>query len=119
MVLLQKHSLAGHGLVLDARGKGEYGGTGSRLDWDLASELSTSFNLNLAGGLDPDNVMEALLKVKPFGVDSSTGVEIVDSLTNERAKDPSKMRLFIEAVREADQLRSRRGIFRWFRRGGP
>lgn len=117
MILLQRHSLAGHGLVLDARSEGEYGGTGSKVDWDLASELSTSFKFSLAGGLTPDNVEEAVRKVKPFGVDTSSGVEMIDTVTGGRAKDPSKIRAFITAVRDVDEYRASRGILKWLSRG--
>ncbi len=67
------------------------GGTGEAFDWSLAGDLGRPFLL--AGGLDPDNVTCALEKIRPYGVDVSSGVE------TEKRKDPEKMRRFVEAVR--------------------
>ncbi len=56
--------------------------------------------LVIAGGLTPENVGEAILAVRPFGVDVSSGVESVPGL-----KDPERMRRFVAAVRRADGVR--------------
>ena len=75
MVTQQRHALAGHRIVIDAKTPGVYGGTGQRLDWELASDLARAFELCLAGGLSPENVQEAIQQVHPWGVDASSGVE--------------------------------------------
>src|SRR5947209_2472135 len=64
-------------ILLDAYAEGQYGGTGLRLDWDLASEIVRLAPLPviLAGGLTPDNIAEAIAKVKPYAVDVASGVE--------------------------------------------
>ena len=73
------------------------GGTGKTFDWSIAKRAATLGRLILAGGLNPENVGQAIREVRPFGVDVSSGVESSPGI-----KDLSKMRAFIEAVREAD-----------------
>ena len=76
---------------------GEYGGTGQTADWDLARQLAPDQPpILLAGGLNPDNVAEAIRQVQPWGVDVASGVESAPGV-----KDPQKVRAFIRAVRAA------------------
>jgi len=82
------------GFVLDAFSEVAYGGTGEIADWDLAAEAAESFSYLLAGGLTPDNVTAAIKKVRPYGVDVSSGVEL-----NPGKKDPVKVQAFIQAVK--------------------
>ena len=72
------------------------GGSGRTFNWDIASEIAQRFPIVLAGGLTPDNVPEALQKVKPLGVDVSSGVE-----TN-GTKDIKKIMSFLTKVCSAD-----------------
>ena len=67
------------------------GGSGMRFDWSLLKGLERPYFL--AGGLDPDNIGEALLQWKPFAVDVSSGVE------TDGRKDPQKIRRFVENAR--------------------
>ena len=82
-------------LLLDAWNDQQYGGTGESFDWQLAKSLTAGQPLILAGGLNPDNVAEAIRVVNPYGVDVSSGVE-------ERPgyKDHTKLRKFIQQVRQ-------------------
>ncbi len=82
------------GFVVDAFSEEAYGGTGQTTDWTLAAEAAKAAKILLAGGLTPENVGEAIEKVRPYGVDVSSGVEA--SLGK---KDPEKVRAFIRAVR--------------------
>jgi phosphoribosylanthranilate isomerase len=83
--------------VLDAYREGEWGGTGQTFDWDLAVDAKTYGRVILAGGLTPDNVAEAIRRVRPFGVDVSSGVE--GSVKGK--KDHGKIRAFIQHAKAA------------------
>jgi phosphoribosylanthranilate isomerase len=78
------------GFVLDAFVEGVPGGTGVTIDWDLASEAQVMGPIILAGGLTPDNVLEAVRQARPYGVDVSSGVE-----ASPGRKDHAKIRAFI------------------------
>lgn len=76
-------------------------GVGMRADWDGARRLARKVELVLAGGLTAANVAAAMIAVRPFGVDVSSGVE------RERAvKDPAEIRRFVAAVRAQHQAGS-------------
>ncbi|WP_016952712.1 phosphoribosylanthranilate isomerase [Anabaena sp. PCC 7108] len=62
-------------LLLDAYHPQQLGGTGKTLDWQMLQEFSPACPWFLAGGLTPDNIVEALSQVKPSGIDLSSGVE--------------------------------------------
>ena len=106
MVLQQRHALAGHRIVLDTQVPGEYGGTGQQFDWDLAADFAGAFEMSLAGGLAPENVQEAVERVRPWGVDVSSGVE------TDGEKDPARVRAFVETVRGVDARRKKGGLGR-------
>lgn len=81
------------GFVLDSHVSGQMGGSGKVFKWD-----SIPNNLNkpiiLAGGLTPNNVANAVERVKPYAVDVSSGIEASNGV-----KDPIKMDLFVKEVR--------------------
>ncbi len=72
-------------------------GSGQVFDWALAGDLPEGQRLLVAGGLDADNVASAIARVKPWGVDVTTGVEAAPGL-----KDPMKVKAFVEAARLAE-----------------
>ena len=82
------------GFVVDAFSESDYGGSGKTADWDLAAEAAKSAPILLAGGLKPENVREAIQKVKPYGVDVSSGVEACPG-----KKDPAKIHAFVAAAK--------------------
>jgi phosphoribosylanthranilate isomerase len=72
-------------------------GSGKVFDWSLAEGAPPGLRLILAGGLTPDNVAGAIEAVRPWGVDSATGVEDAPG-----RKDARKVRAFVAAAREAE-----------------
>jgi phosphoribosylanthranilate isomerase len=98
--LRQAESLIQNGdaILIDAYHPTLAGGTGHRVDWDLAAFIveSTRTPVILAGGLTPDNVAEAIQKVRPYAVDVSSGIESSPGI-----KDHLKMRDFIRAAKGA------------------
>ncbi len=83
----------GEFLLLDAFHPTQHGGSGQQVDWDQAAEIVTASPIPviLAGGLTPDNVAEAIRRVRPAGVDVSSGTEKAPGI-----KDPERLRAFIE-----------------------
>ncbi|MEM4971356.1 MAG: phosphoribosylanthranilate isomerase [Sulfolobales archaeon] len=84
--------------------RGFIGGTGKTHDWSISREIikASSKPVILAGGLNPDNVSQAIKIVKPFGVDAATSLDIKGSGGR---KDLLKVKAFIEAARRAwDEL---------------
>lgn len=62
-------------ILLDAFDAKLYGGTGKTANWAIAREVARLAKIFLAGGLSPDNIVEAIRAVEPFAVDVNSGVE--------------------------------------------
>jgi phosphoribosylanthranilate isomerase len=73
-------------------------GSGRVFDWSLAEGAPSGIPVVLAGGLDDANVADAIRRVRPWGVDVSTGVE---TEPGSGRKDPRRLRRFVEAARRA------------------
>ena len=86
-------------LLLDAYDAAYHGGTGRRFDWSLMPD-NCKLPLILAGGLDENNVSEAVKRVKPYAVDVSSGVEAQKGI-----KDKKKMAAFVRAVNQGDTVK--------------
>lgn len=65
----------GSHFLLDAWSDDEYGGTGKTFDWGILEEMPERSGIVLAGGLNADNVQQAIRDVQPYGLDISSGVE--------------------------------------------
>ena len=86
-------------MILDSTARGTFGGTGKPFPWKFAPEFvrhHPRISVILAGGLNPENVAEAVRVVRPRGVDVTTGVEALPG-----KKDANLVKAFIEAVRQA------------------
>jgi len=82
-------------VLLDSRSQG-FGGSGRAFDWELARRAAGPKPLVLAGGLGPGNVAQAIRTVRPYAVDTASGVE-----SSPGVKDREKMARFLGAAREA------------------
>ncbi len=84
--------------LLDSYRDGLRGGTGTTFDWHLAIVAKTFGRIILAGGLNPENVAEAVKLVQPYGIDVAGGVE-----KEKGVKDHAKLKKFITEVRRASR----------------
>ncbi len=82
-------------LMLDAAHGSYRGGTGRPFDWEVAVRVAEQIPIMLAGGLTPENVGEAIVRVRPWAVDVSSGVERAGS------KDHVRVRDFVSAAKVA------------------
>lgn len=80
-------------------------GSGEVFDWSLAESLPANRSILLAGGLNPDNVAEAIDAVRPWGVDVASGVE-----SEPGRKDPSALRMFIQNAKAAGERLADAGV---------
>jgi phosphoribosylanthranilate isomerase len=80
-------------LLIDAYDPVRRGGTGQTTDWSVAAGLAARRRLLLAGGLQPDNVGSAVARVRPFGIDVSSGVETAPGI-----KDHDRLRALFRSV---------------------
>ncbi len=83
-------------VLIDAKVAGRHGGTGQRPPWDMLAAFDAGIPWILAGGLNPDNVAEAIATVKPWAVDVASGVESAPG-----RKDQAKMAELIQRVETA------------------
>ena len=79
-----------HAVLVDSASPG----SGKLFDWSLADDVPSGLRLILAGGLHADNVADAIERVRPWGVDVSSGVEAQPG-----RKDPRKLKAFIDAAK--------------------
>lgn len=83
-------------LLMDAVDPVRRGGTGTTTDWHGAADIARRRRVVLAGGLTPANVADAIARVRPYGVDVSSGVEQSSGI-----KDPDKVTRFLANARRA------------------
>ena len=84
--------------LLDASVSGLYGGTGRVFDWKVAIAAKSYAPVMLAGGLDSQNVGEAITRARPAAIDVCSGVEAAPG-----AKDLNKLREFLQSVRDINE----------------
>ena len=83
-------------ILLDAHDPVRRGGTGRAIDWDGAAAVAAARRVVLAGGLTPENVVPAIERVRPFGIDVSSGVE-----RSPGVKDHERIRALFRALAAA------------------
>ncbi len=86
------------GFLLDTFSDNMHGGTGKTFDWNLALPAKKIGPVILAGGLTPRNIRQALIRVRPYGVDVCSGVEKSPGI-----KDPEKVRAFLANIRSGSK----------------
>ncbi|ANT65236.1 MULTISPECIES: phosphoribosylanthranilate isomerase [Prosthecochloris] len=102
-VLEYKRQTGVHHFLFDAYRPGQAGGTGERIKIETAKAIFSSTSATgpsiLAGGLKPDNIEEAIRTLRPYAVDTASGVELAPG-----QKDPARIQAFTAAVRRADTM---------------
>ena len=93
---LEGYEAAADWLLFDAKIDGEQGGTGHSFDWNILKDRAFTKPWMLGGGLNADNIGEALSILSPDAVDVSSGVEIARGV-----KEAGKIKAFIDAVKAA------------------
>jgi phosphoribosylanthranilate isomerase len=88
-------------VLLDGFDRKKRGGTGKTFDWKIARRAGKKSRIFLAGGLDPENIADAIQTARPYAVDVCSGVE-----SKPGKKDPQKIAALMHAVRGA-KVRSR------------
>ncbi len=83
-------------VLIDSHVEGQMGGTGHAAPWELLAGFDPGAPVVLAGGLTPDNVEEAIARVRPWGVDVASGVE-----SSPGVKDAEKVARFVKNARRA------------------
>jgi phosphoribosylanthranilate isomerase len=89
-------------LLLDVHDPLARGGTGRTIDWESAATMAAQRETMLAGGLTPDNVTDAIARVRPYGIDVSSGVERAPGI-----KDHQRLRALFEAIHDAGHITTR------------
>jgi phosphoribosylanthranilate isomerase len=84
--------------LLDGSRLGQFGGTGTATDWNVARRAVAAHRIILAGGLTPENVGAAIRSVRPYAVDVASGVE-----SKPGKKDHLRLKEFIDEVRRTEQ----------------
>jgi len=94
-------------ILVDSRHAGLYGGTGQKSSWDLAGRIKEKKPLILSGGLNAENVAEAMKIVRPAALDINSGVE-----ASPGEKDRKKMKQTFDIIRETDTAPDAQLIFK-------
>jgi phosphoribosylanthranilate isomerase len=89
-------------VLLDVHDPVRRGGTGRTVDWTTAAAVAAQRRVLLAGGLTPENVAEAVARVRPFGIDVSSGVE-----RSPGVKDRGRITALFEALHATSHVATR------------
>jgi phosphoribosylanthranilate isomerase len=86
-------------VLLDAHDPLKRGGTGTTADWSMAARIAAGHRIILAGGLRPENVREAVTRVRPAAIDVSSGVESAPGI-----KDSARLRALFAALEDVEAI---------------
>jgi phosphoribosylanthranilate isomerase len=86
----------GSAYLLDTYIEGTVGGTGKMFDWDIAIKAKAYGRIILAGGLNPENIIDAIQKVQPYALDVNSGVE-----SSPGKKDKNKLEKLFKNIQSA------------------
>ena len=89
----------GSAYLLDTKISSELGGTGQTFNWEIAVKAKEYGRIILAGGLKPENIIEAVRIVQPYAVDVNSGVE-----ESPGKKDHSKLRLLFDLLKQVKNV---------------
>jgi len=89
----------GPAYLLDTKVSGVLGGTGQTFDWEIAVQAKKYGRIILAGGLNPENILEAARRVQPYAVDINSGVE-----ERPGKKDLTKLKLLFEQLKQVNNV---------------
>jgi phosphoribosylanthranilate isomerase len=89
----------GSAYLLDTKIRGQLGGTGQTFNWEIAVKAKEYGRIILAGGLIPDNIIEAVRTVRPYAVDVNSGVE-----ESPGKKNKSKLKLLFELLKQVNAV---------------
>jgi phosphoribosylanthranilate isomerase len=89
---------AASAILLEGFRRGFHGGAGAQMDWEVARRAGRVAHIVLAGGLTPENVVDAIRTARPYAVDVATGLEVKIA-----KKDPGRVRAFMRAVEEVNR----------------
>lgn len=87
-------------LLFDTKIEGLWGGTGTTFDWSILKEIGIKIPFFLSGGLNSDNVREAINTVQPYAIDVSSSLEAEPGL-----KDFDKIETFMDEIRASEAKR--------------
>jgi phosphoribosylanthranilate isomerase len=90
--------LKANAFMLDTFVEGKLGGTGKTFDWNIALQAKQYGRVILSGGINPQNVGDAIRRVGPYAIDVSSGVE-----QSAGVKDHEKIRSLFEAIRRSEE----------------
>ncbi len=89
-----------HAILFDTYKKGLPGGTGETFNWEIARKVvDAGFKIILAGGINPENVKTAIIEVKPYAIDVSSGVE-----EKPGKKNFKKLKKLFDLIRETERI---------------
>lgn len=96
---VEQYSEVSEYLLFDTKIDGLWGGTGKSFDWSIIKDMDISIPFFLSGGLNSENVKEAIQTVQPYAIDVSSSLEQKPGL-----KDFAKIEVFMDEIRALEEI---------------